>query len=193
MTEGLAASALACRVGIGLLFLSAAVPKILASQDFANAVHNYRLLPEGLEQPVARALPFAELVLGAALVVGAATRVVGLVVAAMLFVFVFAVALNLARGRHIDCGCYSMTSPRTIGWPLVVEDAFFAALAAFAALYATPSLSIGIASGNGPAALDHRDAIAVVIGAVALVEAKLLLMEVVRIRHAKARLPELSR
>ena len=190
MTDPVAAVALGCRWGIGLLLLQAAVPKALANDDFARAVHNYRLLPRWLELPIARGLPYSELVLGGALVVGLATRFAAALVAAMLLVFATAVARNLARGRRIDCGCYSATSPRTIGWPLVAEDMLLAAMAGFAALYASPELSVGIASGEGSPTLGSRDAIAIVIVSVAVVEAKSLLMEALRIRRAKMRLLE---
>jgi putative oxidoreductase len=124
------AAALAFRFALGFLFLSASVPKLLAPAEFARAVRNYRLLPSRLNQPVATWLPRIELALAVALLLGVAAGITGAVAAATLIVFAVAVAVNLARGRRIDCGCFTTASPRRIGWGLVVGDVVLAGMAA---------------------------------------------------------------
>lgn len=101
-------------IALGAVFVAAAVPKILDPPSFAHEVYNYRLLPGVLVNAAAIALPWIEIVCGLALVLGLWRRAAGTVVAALLVVFVVAVAINLARGHAIDCGCFDVrTSGKT--------------------------------------------------------------------------------
>ena len=119
---------------LAFVFLSAALPKLVARADFQEAVANYALLPERFVAPVARLLPPLELVVAVALFAGLALRAVGLLVAALLLLFSTAVVVNLARGREIDCGCSHSVAPRRIGWRIVAADVALAAIAVLVAL-----------------------------------------------------------
>ena len=95
---------------IGVLLLAAALPKLAAPQEFALAVFRYHLLPNELINLAALVLPWLELVMAVALLLpapawhpAAAVLVVGL-----LFVFTGAIAISLARGLDIDCGCFTL-------------------------------------------------------------------------------------
>lgn len=95
---------------IGLLFLAAALPKMVAPQEFAFAVFRYHLLPNELINVAALVLPWLELVAAVALLLpvsswrqAAAALLVGL-----LCVFTVAIIINLARGLDIDCGCFTL-------------------------------------------------------------------------------------
>jgi putative oxidoreductase len=124
------AAALGFRFALGFLFLSASLPKVLAPAEFARAVRNYRLLPPRLNKPVATWLPRLELALAVALLLGLMAGIMAAVAAVTLIAFAVAVAVNLARGRRIDCGCFTTASPRRIGWGLVVGDLVLAGMAA---------------------------------------------------------------
>lgn len=119
---------------LAFVFLSAALPKLVARADFQEAVANYALLPARFVPPVARLLPPLELVVALALFAAVASRAIGLLVAALLLLFSTAVAVNLARGREIDCGCSHSVAPRRIGWRIVVVDVALAAIAVLVAL-----------------------------------------------------------
>ena len=116
----------------GILLLSG-VPKLRESAAMLTVVRGYRLLPAALERLVARVLPTAQVILGAALVVGIPLRAVPLAATGLFLVFFAALAINLLRGRRdLDCGCFgfagSEETPR-IGWFHAVR----ALLLAFAA------------------------------------------------------------
>ena len=88
------------------MFGLAGLAKLANLDAFTRAVANYRLLP------AAGALPLA----------GVATRLVALALAALLLAFAAAVAVNLRRGRRIDCGCFTGPGPREITCATVARN-----------------------------------------------------------------------
>lgn len=131
-------SLLGIRLFLGLVFLASSLPKLAAPADLRRALRNYQLLPLRLVRPVATWLPRAELALALALLVGIATPLTATLAAAALLVFSGAVVINLARGRKIECGCFSGSSPREITWRLVLQDVILAGSAIGVAMGAPP-------------------------------------------------------
>ncbi len=124
-TAGLAASICA-----GLIFLVAAVAKLRHRDVLPGVIANYRLLPDALVAPAAVALPVAELIVGAALLIGS-RPLAPLAGIALLLVFAGAMAINIRRGRtQIDCGCGLSALRQGLGWPLVARNLALAALLA---------------------------------------------------------------
>ena len=72
----------------------------------ARAVQAYDVLPFELARYVGYGLPYAEVVLGALLVLGLFTRVSAAIGALLMVVFVVGIAQAWARGLTIDCGCF---------------------------------------------------------------------------------------
>ncbi len=135
-TMGLAAS-----ICVGLVFLWAAVAKLQHRALLPGVIANYRLLPEALVAPAALALPFAELLLGAALVLGE-RPLAPIAAIALLLAFAAAMAINIRRGRrHIDCGCGHAGLRQSLGWGLVTRNLLLAALL-------LPRLAGGVALGG---------------------------------------------
>ena len=110
---------LAGRFFIALVLLLAGAAKIRRQDELARAIGGYRLLPQALVRPVAIVLPWVEVALGTGLALGVATRVVALAIAVLLAVFTGAVAVSLARGLRIDCGCFGVAQGDPAnGWTL---------------------------------------------------------------------------
>lgn len=119
----------ALRILLGLLFLSAALPKIADPAGFSLAVYNYHILPAWLVNIAAICLPWVELAAGMCLVLGVWVPGGALIVAGLLFVFASALGFNLARGLDIACGCFS-TDPgaaRITWWYLLRDTSLLAA------------------------------------------------------------------
>jgi len=132
--ELIGAAALTGRYVIGCVLLMAALPKLFARRQFAQAVANYQLLPDRLVHPVAAWLPRVEVICGGCLLLGIAIKPVAAVTGVMLGAFAVAVTVNLIQGREIECGCSGTVAPRRIGWSLVVGDLALAVVAAGVAL-----------------------------------------------------------
>ncbi|HNR12503.1 MAG TPA: MauE/DoxX family redox-associated membrane protein [Thermodesulfobacteriota bacterium] len=108
------------RLVLGSIFVYAGWDKINDPEAFAEAIHNYRILPVASINLVAIVLPWIELVCGALLVAGVFTGGSSLLIAALLGSFLLALISALVRGLDISCGCFSGRSkdPITI-WYLL--------------------------------------------------------------------------
>ncbi|MBK9090142.1 MAG: DoxX family membrane protein [Holophagales bacterium] len=96
------------QIALGIFFVVAALPKIADPPSFAHMVYNYRLLPGPLVNPASLTMPWAEMLLGVALICGIWRRTAASLVGALLVVFIVAIAFNLFRGNAIDCGCFDV-------------------------------------------------------------------------------------
>ncbi|HEY7113005.1 MAG TPA: MauE/DoxX family redox-associated membrane protein [Thermoanaerobaculia bacterium] len=96
------------QLGLGAVFVAAALPKILDPPSFAHMIYNYRLLPGFAINGLALWLPWVELLAGLALVLGIWKRTAAGVTAVLLLVFVAALSFNLARGNPVNCGCFDV-------------------------------------------------------------------------------------
>jgi len=111
----------AARIVLGLIFIYAAYTKLHYNgawhlRDyyflFAMGIDSYRMLPLAAVEWMARILPWLELGVGALLVIGAGVRWAGLVVTALLVVFMIALAHAALGGLEINCGCFGTNSVR---------------------------------------------------------------------------------
>jgi uncharacterized membrane protein YphA (DoxX/SURF4 family) len=96
------------QIALGVFFVVAALPKIADPPSFAHMIYNYRLFPGSLVNLAALALPWAELLMGVALICGIWRRTSAVLVGALLVVFIVAISVNLLRGNAIDCGCFDV-------------------------------------------------------------------------------------
>jgi uncharacterized membrane protein YphA (DoxX/SURF4 family) len=94
------------RLGLAAVFLVSGVLKAIDPDGTYVAVRAYDVLPKAGVAVVATVLPWLEIVLGLLLLAGVATRVVAVVSAGLLLVFVAGVMQAWARGLSIDCGCF---------------------------------------------------------------------------------------
>jgi uncharacterized membrane protein YphA (DoxX/SURF4 family) len=152
--ELLAASSVAGRVCVGLVFILAATQKAQHWRVFSGVLANYRLLPRTLVTPVAALLPLAEILVGI-LLLSAQIRPFGALAAIVLLsVFAAAMAINLKRGRSaIDCGCGQSFLKQNLSWLLVGRNAGLVALLIPSVISTKvmpmPLLLTGVATGLG--------------------------------------------
>jgi Methylamine utilisation protein MauE len=127
--------ALAIRILVSLVFLTAAIGKMRHWSAFQGVVANYHLLPDRLVRPAAYSLPPIEAALGAALLLRAGSLWPESAAAALLLLFALAMGVNIARGRrHIDCGCFQSALKQSLSWKLVVRNLVLALLLGVALL-----------------------------------------------------------
>jgi putative oxidoreductase len=112
----------AFRIVVGGLFLYAGALKIVDPLGFAQDIDNYRLVPRAIAFFTALILPWVEALAGASLIAGLFRRTSAGLISLMLVFFIFLVAVTMARGLDVDCGCFGALS-RTAGWTLILEDA----------------------------------------------------------------------
>jgi len=142
--------ALAVRVLVALVFLTAALGKARHRHALEGVLANYRLLPEAAVPTLALALPGIEAAVAAALLFTPSPWPEACA-ACLLAIFAAAMAVNLRRGRrHIDCGCFQSTFKQTLSWTLVTRNAGLALLLAVPATVPEDALT---ASGAAEALL----------------------------------------
>jgi uncharacterized membrane protein YphA (DoxX/SURF4 family) len=98
------------QIALGAIFVVAALPKIADPPSFAHMIYNYRLVPSGLVNFAAIAMPWVELFTGLALILGVWTKPARTIIAALLVTFMIAISINLLRGNAIDCGCFDTSA-----------------------------------------------------------------------------------
>lgn len=94
------------RLVVGGVWIVAGWLKIPDPTENIRAVRAYDLLPEWAVQLVGHSLPILELVVGVLLILGLATRWMGVLSAIMLIAFIIGISSAWARGLSIECGCF---------------------------------------------------------------------------------------
>lgn len=99
---------LAARLLVGAVLIYAGASKASApAEEFALVIGSYDLVPIGLTLPLAGLLPWLEVLVGWALVLGVDTRAAAVTAGAMTSVFLIAIASVILRGIPIpNCGCF---------------------------------------------------------------------------------------
>jgi uncharacterized membrane protein YphA (DoxX/SURF4 family) len=94
------------RLGLAAVWLISGAIKAADPNQTHAAVQAYQVLPASAVGPVAGALPFLELAFGLLVLLGIGQRLMGVLSAALLLVYIAGVAQSWARGLTIDCGCF---------------------------------------------------------------------------------------
>lgn len=112
---------------VAAVLLVAGMSKLVDRRAFVEAIRAFRIVPTGVSRALALCLPWFEVALGAALVIGLWTRVVAATTAVLLAAFSVAIAVNLARGHAPECRCFGpLYRGRISGWSLVRNAVFMA-------------------------------------------------------------------
>jgi uncharacterized membrane protein YphA (DoxX/SURF4 family) len=123
--------ALVARVVLGSVFIYASLDKIIHPDFFAEAVYNYQLSPEVAVNLVALWLPWLEFCCGVLLVLGLWVGGSILILNGLLLVFLSAIAINLARGLDIHCGCFTTRGSHSMTIFTLFRDFSFLFLALY--------------------------------------------------------------
>ena len=129
---------LMCRLILGGVFIYASVDKILHPAAFAEAVYNYKILPDALINLTAIILPWLELILGVFLILGLWLPGAALLSNLLLLTFFGALVFNLARGLDIHCGCFSTSQEATLNLCMclyIIRDGIFLLLGFYLLLH----------------------------------------------------------
>jgi uncharacterized membrane protein YphA (DoxX/SURF4 family) len=118
----------ASRLFLGAVFIYASYDKILHPQAFAQAVYNYRILPDVFVNIAAITLPWLELFTGICLVTGFLIPGAAVLSTLMLCSFAGALVFNQIRGLDISCGCFSTRSSEGAAdlWTVARDMSFLA-------------------------------------------------------------------
>ncbi len=108
-------------IALAAVFIYAGIQKHFHPYEFAEAVLAYRLLPESLVGLTAAVLPWVEIAAGLFLAAGVKKRSCLQLLALLTAGFMVVLAVTMARGLKIDCGC-GLFSQRQVGPVAILED-----------------------------------------------------------------------
>jgi putative oxidoreductase len=134
--RGHAVLALAARLYVGLIFVTAAWHKLIEPGSFAIDIATYQILPLALVNPMAIVLPWVEIVAGLMLIVGFRTRAAAALIAGMMLMFTVAIAIALGKGLDMSCGCFASqgAAEDPISWRTITRDAGWLLLSVYVLL-----------------------------------------------------------
>jgi putative oxidoreductase len=98
---------LAFRWILGVTFIYSSYSKILSPADFAKIIYGYGLFPAPLINLTAIIVPYLELVIALALILGIYPRSAAIIVNTLLAAFIILISINLIRGHEFNCGCFA--------------------------------------------------------------------------------------
>lgn len=131
-SNGPALMAWLARVALGAVLIVSGAEKLRDLDAFVMAAVDFHVLDQRIVVTLARMLPFVELGLGVALVLGIAPNVMIVAALAVLSVFAAAVIVNVRRGRAIACHCFGAASHDVVGAATLVRIGVLATLAVYA-------------------------------------------------------------
>jgi len=125
--------ALLARFYLAYVFLLACFHKILDPGSFAVDVATYQILPLSLVNIMAIILPWIELVAGALILIALRTHAAALLISGMMVMFTVAIAIALAKGLDMSCGCFASQGAveDPISWHTIVRDLSWSFLALY--------------------------------------------------------------
>jgi peroxiredoxin/uncharacterized membrane protein YphA (DoxX/SURF4 family) len=121
---------LGARLVLAAVFAVAGTAKLLDRAGGRESLTSFGLPPR-LAAPLGWAIPFAELLVAAALVSQTAAWWGGLGALGLLLVFTAVIARSLVRGERPDCRCFGQLQATPIGWPTLLRNGLLGLLAVF--------------------------------------------------------------
>jgi uncharacterized membrane protein YphA (DoxX/SURF4 family) len=115
------------RVAVGIVFVVAGASKIASGRRWPAQADQF-----GVPPWASAVVPWAELVVGALVVVGAGQPTPIVIALVMLAVFTAVLVHSLRLGRRPPCACFGSLSATPLGWRHVARNAGFAVLAVVA-------------------------------------------------------------
>jgi uncharacterized membrane protein YphA (DoxX/SURF4 family) len=114
---------------LGAVFVLSGITKLAAMHQWRSQAADL-----GVHSSVARALPVAELAIGALLIAQIARRPLAIVAGVLLAAFTTLLVVRLSQGRRPPCACFGALSSKPISWASVTRNAAFMILAVVVAL-----------------------------------------------------------
>jgi uncharacterized membrane protein YphA (DoxX/SURF4 family) len=119
------------RVVLGVIFIAAAIPKILDTASFALVLFNYQMVPDIFINISAMILPWLEVFLGVFLILGIWMPGTVILYNLLMMIFITALTINVFRGLDVNCGCFSTDSGESINMGTILRDIVFLAMSLY--------------------------------------------------------------
>jgi len=109
-------------LGLGAVFIYSGSLKILDPTGFAQAIANYKILPDSFIHVTALYLPWLEVLCGLSVLIPRWQKAAILLISGMTLIFMLAVTSAMLRSLDISCGCFGSRSA-SVGMETLWVDA----------------------------------------------------------------------
>jgi uncharacterized membrane protein len=112
-----------CSLILSYVFVVASLHKWQNIEEFRTTLTNYQIVPDNLLNVFIFTIPAVELLSGIALLIPVSSRLAALSAAVLLLMYMFAIGINLIKGRRsIDCGCGGTEQKQAISEWLLLRN-----------------------------------------------------------------------
>ncbi len=119
------------RIILGLFFILSALAKIYDPLTFGKTLKAYAYLPQSWVAPLVLIIPYAEFILGLALLIKLYEKQALLLLIGMMVIFTTVSAYRYYTGDVSDCGCYAKFLKRQNDYKLLMENTLIILLLAW--------------------------------------------------------------
>jgi len=102
-----------CRLFLTGVFIYSGYIKVKSYLQFTVTLNGYQLIPEQFIPFIATYIPWVEILLGVAILIGWKIRYFAAGATALLLFFSLLLAITYFRGIEANCGCFSFDDPIT--------------------------------------------------------------------------------
>jgi uncharacterized membrane protein YphA (DoxX/SURF4 family) len=113
------------RLAAGTVLIVSGSSKVAEGAGFVEEVADFDLLPEGLANVYATALPWVEIVVGALLILGLLSRISAGIGALTVLSFIIANSVVVYRGLNMECGCFGDMAVLDTRQAIIVDCVLF--------------------------------------------------------------------
>jgi putative oxidoreductase len=110
------------RIAFGVIFLFSGGMKIIDLARFSESLTATQIVPARFISSVSVAIPVAEVIIGAAIVLGFRTAIMSAVAAGLLALFTGVIAEKVIEGADVSCGCFGSLSSEKITETTVIRN-----------------------------------------------------------------------
>ena len=115
------------RIALAMIFLAAGIAKLREPWlQFAVSINSFKIVPDDMLEPIARILPWFEVVVGAAVLSGIRLKWTSSLATVILGGFLALLIRSWAMGIEVDCGCFGSAEP--LGPQVILRDSLMLVL-----------------------------------------------------------------
>jgi uncharacterized membrane protein YphA (DoxX/SURF4 family) len=115
------------RIALAMIFLAAGIAKLREPWlQFAVSINSFKIVPDAKLEPIARILPWFEVVVGVAVLSGIRLKWTSSLATVILGGFLALLIRSWAMGIEVDCGCFGSGEP--LGPQVILRDSLMLVL-----------------------------------------------------------------
>ncbi len=115
------------RIALAMIFLAAGIAKLREPWlQFAVSINSFKIVPDAMLEPIARILPWFEVVVGVGVLSGIRLKWTSSLATVILGGFLALLIRSWAMGIEVDCGCFGSGEP--LGPQVILRDSLMLVL-----------------------------------------------------------------